>query len=187
MANKAEYTRDNIGRRIKLCVMKKNWLIFCRLTKLADETAEYKLVLLCPIKIGHFCGSLYVIGCWLVYKMSWSDNDVFTLRSFYKGNPWLYDNKLKDYWNKDKNRALEKQVVEELKQRVAHCSCPYRHRSSLPLRYPDNFVSRCLVRHFIGYPQHLYRNNNEAVAAAAACAPQSATFHARQILSLRDQ
>jgi len=47
---------------------------------------------------------------------SWSDDDVCKLISFYERHPCLYDVKLKDYRNKDKKRALEKQVAEELKR-----------------------------------------------------------------------
>ena len=52
-----------------------------------------------------------------VYKMdSWAEEKVVKLINLYELNPCLYDNKLKDYRNKDRKRACEKQIAEELKR-----------------------------------------------------------------------
>ena len=52
-----------------------------------------------------------------VYKMdSWAEEEVVKLINLYERNPCLYDNKLKDYRNKDRKRACEKQIAEELKR-----------------------------------------------------------------------
>jgi len=52
-----------------------------------------------------------------VYKMdSWAEEEVVKLINLYELNPCRYDNKLKDYRNKDRKRACEKQIAEELKR-----------------------------------------------------------------------
>jgi len=44
------------------------------------------------------------------------EEKVVKLINLYELNPCLYDNKLKDYRNKDRKRACEKQIAEELKR-----------------------------------------------------------------------